>query len=185
MSRKHKWILAALIVLSVVIIAQATSLQNLYLPLTYKNHLIATPTKTPTITPTPSTPCLSGKASGVCIIDIDYKPTTGGPLNEFISIKNLGSSSVDMQGWRISSDSGNKFDIETDFTLAGVSTVKVWTKVGINDSSNLYMMRTTEFWKDNQDCAYLKDDSDQRKTIDGVCYGMSGLFYIPPLREIP
>ena len=173
MSSKLKWALAALIVLSVVIIAQATSLQSLYIPLAYNKYLIATPTKTPK-----PGECLSGKTKGVCITDIDYKPTTS-PLDEFVSIKNKGNSSVDMELWRVSSDSGNKFDLLDEFTLAVGSTVKIWTKHGDNNSTNIYMDRDIEFWNDNSDCAWLKDASDSRKTIDGVCYGTNGLFYSP------
>lgn len=171
MSNKLKWSLAALIVLGVVFIAQATSLNSLYLPLVYNKYLIATATNTPK----PSE-CLSGKTKGVCITDIDYKPITS-PLDEFVSIKNKGNSSVDMELWRVSSDSGNKFDLLDEFTLSVGATVKIWTKHGDNNSTNIYMDREIEFWNDSTDCAYLKDDS--RKTIDGVCYGNNGLFYSP------
>jgi len=175
MSSKLKWALAALIVLSVVIIAQATSLQSRYIPLAYNKYLVATPTNTPK-----PGECLSGKTKGVCITDIDYKPITS-ELDEFVSIKNKGNSSVEMELWRVSSDSGNKFDLLDEFTLAVGSTVKIWTKNGDNNSTNIYMDREIQFWNDSKDCAYLKDLSDPKNTItiDGVCYGTSGLFYSP------
>ena len=103
MSKRLQWGLAILIVLSIAFVAQATVLQNYYLPLVYR--------QVPTPTPTPKTECLSGKTSGVCITDLEYK---GGIDEEVISIKNL-SSSVDMKDWRITSDTGNKFDITFDF----------------------------------------------------------------------
>jgi hypothetical protein len=166
MSKRLKWGLATLIVLSVVFVAQATILQNYYIPLVYR--------QLPTPTPTPKTECLSGKTSGVCITDLDYK---GGIDEEVISIKNL-SSSIDMKDWRISSDTGSKFDITFDFTLAKGATVKVWTKGGTNNSTNIYMNWPTEFWKDNKDCAYIKIP-DEGETVDGICYGVNGLFYEP------
>jgi len=109
---------------------------------------------------------------------------TGGVSNESISIKNLGSSAVDMQNWRVVNDSSEKYDIPK-FSLSGSSTVKIWTKSGTNDNNDLYMNRTTQFWLDNQDCAYLRDDSQPRKTIDAICYGITGLMYIPNLDDIP
>jgi hypothetical protein len=170
MSRKFKWFIAILVVLSVVIVAQATSLQSTYLPLVYNQEPTATPTHTPTptVTPTPSTECLSGKDEGVCITDIIYKPTTS-QLDEVVSIKNLGSSSVEMEGWRLSSDSGNKFDITGEFTLPTGATVKVWTKSGDNTTTNIFMNRTTEFWNNNGDKAYLRDN--EGKVVDSICYG--------------
>lgn len=173
MSSKIKWGLAAVMVFSVVVIAQATSLQSYYLPLVYNKYLIATPTNTPK-----PGECLSGKTKGVCIIDIVYKPIAS-PLDESVSIKNKGNSSVDMELWRLSSDSGNKFDLLDEFTLAVGATVKIWTKHGDNNSTNIYMDREIQFWNDTNDCAWLKDASDPIKTIDGVCYGTNGLFYSP------
>ena len=186
MSGKFKWIIAILVVLSVVIIAQATSLQSTYLPLVYNQEPTATPTHTPTptVTPTPSTECLSGKDEGVCITDVIYKPTTS-QLDEVVSIKNLGSSSVEMEGWRLKSERGYKFVITGEFTLPIGDTVKVWTKPGVNNSTNIYMNSATEFWKDNADCAYLRDNSEPtRKTIDRICW-KDGHFYVPTLWGIP
>jgi len=69
--------------------------------------------------------------------------------------------------------------------LSSSSTVKIWTKSGTNDSSNLYMNWPEQFWLDDADCAWLKDDSQPRKTIDAICYGISGLLYVPNLDDIP
>lgn len=190
MNKKIIWSLGILIALSVVLVANAAQLNESYLPLVYKNKITTiivtpTPTKTPKPTSTPAPgQCLSGKTSGLCITNIDYKPSTGGSLNESITIKNLGSSSVDMEDWRVLNDKSEKFEIPI-FSLKANSTVKVWTKVGTDDSSNLYMDLTTQFWNDVNDCAYLRDDSHPRKTIDAVCYGFTGSFYAPVLDESP
>lgn len=172
MSRKFKWIVAAVMVLSVVIIAQATANNNYYLPTIYVGPTI-TPTPTPTQKPTEcivqSFPVSKLK---ICFTDIDFKPTTS-PLDEWVKIKNIGNNSAEMEGWRISSDTGNKYDFPA-FTLKVGQTVTVWTKSGTNSSSVLYMNRELEFWKDNGDCGYLKDDS--RRTINSFCYSAAGLF---------
>lgn len=191
MSNKLRWALGILIALSLVVAANAAGLYAYHLPLVYNDYPLptATNTPTPTKTPTPtSTPkpgaCLSGKTTGLCITGLDYKPTSGGSLNESISIKNLGSSAVDIEGWRIVNDSSEKYDIPK-FSLSAGSTVKVWTKAGTNDSTNLYMGLDTEFWNDHKDCAYLRDDSHPRKSIDAICYGFDGSFYVPRLDLSP
>ena len=101
MKMELKWVLAVCLILSFVIIVDAAQLNTIYFPVVYGNLLTPTNTATPTKTPKPtSTPalgqCLSGKTTGLCITKIDYKPLSGGALNESISIKNLGSSAVDM-----------------------------------------------------------------------------------------
>lgn len=177
MSRKIKWIFAIVMVLSVVIIAQATAINNYYMPTIYVGPTI-TPTPTPTQKPTEcivqNFPVSQLK---VCFTDIDYKPTSS-PLDEWVTIKNLGNNAVDMEDWRISSDSGNKYEFPA-FTLKTGQTVKVWTKTGTNSSSTLYMNRVTEFWQDNSDCGYLKDSSDPRRTINSFCYSSAGGLFAP------
>ena len=174
MSRKIKWVFAIIMVLSVVIIAQATAINNYYLPTIYVGPTI-TPTPTPTQKPTEcivqNFPVSKLK---VCFTDIVFKPTSS-PLDEWVTIKNLGNNAVEMEGWRISSDTGNKYEFPK-FTLKTGQTVKVWTKKGSNSSSQLYMNRDLEFWKDNRDCGYLKDSSDPRRTINAFCYPTAGLF---------
>jgi hypothetical protein len=197
MSKKFRWALGILIALGLVIAVNAAGLYAYHLPLVYNDYPLATPTRTstptktsaPTKTPTPtSTPkpgqCLTGKTSGLCITSLDYNPKSGGSLNESISIKNLGSSAVDIEGWRILNDKSEKYDIPK-FSLNANSTVKVWTKVGTDDSSNLYMDLDMEFWNNSTDCAYLRDDSRPRKTIDAICYGFDGTYYVPRLDISP
>ena len=173
MSSKIKWVFAIVMVLSVVIVAQATAINNYYMPAVYFE-----PTITPTPTPTQKPPSgcniqnLLGTKVKVCFADIEPKPTTS-PLDEWVKIKNIGNNDTNLEGWRMSSDTGNKFDFPPlEFKIG--QTVTIWTKSGSNSSSTLYMNRTAEFWKDNKDCGYLKDDS--RNTKDSFCYSLAGLF---------
>ena len=176
MSNKYKWIIAITLVLGVVVIAQASLVTTIYMPTIYVGPTI---TPTPTATPKP-TECLSQvffiKGIKVCFTKIDYQPTTS-PLDEWVDIKNLGGSLVDMTGWRISSDSGNKYDFPDDFELKSGQTVRVYTKLGTDGASQLYMNRTKEFWKDTSDCGYLKDAD--RKTINSFCYSETGFSAAP------
>ena len=172
MSSKIKWGFAIVMVLSVVIIAQATAINNYYMPAVYFE-----PTITPTPTPTQKPPSgcniqnLLGTKVKVCFADIDPKPTTS-PLDEWVKIKNIGNNTAELEGWRMSSDTGNKYDFPA-FTLKVGQTVTVWTNKKSINSNELSMNRDAEFWKDNKDCGYLKDDSRIKK--DSFCYSSAGL----------
>ena len=187
MSSKTKWIIAAVLVLGIVVVAQASVLNDIYMPVIYVGPTI---TPIPTATPKP-TDCLRqdfhGQNLKVCFTDIDQKPTTS-KLDEFVEIKNLENSPVDMEGWRIASDfSGELFKYDfPKFTLNSQKTVKVWTKIGTDSSTQLYMNLTENllaengehgFWKNNEDCGYLKNDS--RQTINSFCYGTTGFTAAP------
>lgn len=123
----------------------------------------STPTKTPTPTPTPT------PEPGVYIIDIVYDPS-GDPLDEYVSIKNHESKSVDMTDWILRDENQNVYTFPT-FTLSAGATVKVWTKSGTNTSSNLYWGSSVPIWNDHGDCGYLRDDDNN--LIDAYCYAGS------------
>ncbi len=114
----------------------------------------ATPTKTVTTTP----------SADVFISDITGELDLAG---EYVLVKNNENSSVTLTNWSIKS-TGPKYTFPT-FTLGSKKTVKVWSKVGTNDSENLYWGRTEEVWIDGGDCGYLRDDDD--KLVDEYCYG--------------
>ena len=177
MSNKFKWLIAAVIVLGVVVIAQASALNSYYMPLVYNEPTI---TPTPTATQKPSD-CLvqyfHEQKLKICFTAIDYKPTTS-PLDEWVDIKNIGGGVVDMTGLFINSDSSTgKYYFPDGFEIKVGQTVKVYTKSGTNGASQLYMNQTQEFWKDNKDCGYLKYES--RQTINSFCYGTSGFSAAP------
>ena len=177
MSNKLKWIIATVVVLGIVVIAQASALSEIFMPVIYVG---------PTITPVPTatakpTDCFvqnfHGQKLKVCFTAIDYKPTTS-PLDEWVDIKNIGGGVVDMTGWFINSDSSSgKYYFPDGFEIKVGQTVKVYTRNGNDGASQLYMDRTEQFWKDNQDCGYLKNES--RQTINSFCYGTSGFSAAP------
>ena len=178
MSSKTKWIIAAVLVLGIVVVAQASVLNDIYMPVIYVGPTI---TPIPTATPKPSD-CLDQyfhkQKLKVCFTKIEPKPTTS-PLDEWVDIKNIGGGTVDMTGWRIVSDSSTnfKYDFPDGFEIKTGQTVKVYTKKGTNGASQLYMNRTEEYWQDNKDCGYLKNAS--RTTINSFCYGTTGFTAAP------
>jgi hypothetical protein len=204
MSTKLKWSLALLVGFGFIIAARAALQTPLFFPLVYKNLSIPTPTsqitgtvtptatRTPTVTltgtqPTPTrtrtpTPTrTSTPVPGVYIIDIEYAPDNN-PMDEWVSIRNQGSSQVVMTDWILKDDSKNTFTFPR-FTLTAFTTVKVWTKCGVNNPLNLYWCRAEPVWNDHGDCAYLRkpdpDDEDDTIPVDSVCYTDIGLFWRP------
>lgn len=178
MSNKYKWLIAAVLVLGIVVIAQASVSTTIYMPVFY---MPSTLTPTPTATAKPGD-CISASfpVSGykVCFTDLNEKPTTS-QLDEWVKIKNTSSPNnpVDMTGWFIKSDSSYRYDFPDGFKLNVGQTVTVYTRSGTNGTSQLYMGRTAEFWKDNRDCGYLRNEKE--KLINAFCYGTSGFTAAP------
>ena len=93
------------------------------------------------------------------------------PLAEYISISNNNSYTVDMTDWYIKDDGPNRYDFPENFSIGSKVTIKVWTMVGTNTSTNLYWNSPVEVWNDSEDCAYLVDDSGGKKIhVDDYCY---------------
>lgn len=137
----------------------------------------ATPTATmfPTVTPTPTrttTPTRTPtRTPGVYIDDINNGATANDLNDENIVLKNSRSGSVDLRDWRITSDSAGAQNLNFNISIAGNGTITIWSKAGTNTSTNYYLGRTTPFWTNNGDCAYLRDDD--RNLLDVFCYGAS------------
>lgn len=179
MSRNTKLLFALLITTALVTMATAVALSNtIYLPVVIVEATLTptatptatnTPTATATLTPptptnTPTRTPTSTPQTKIYIADVVYNPAR--PMDEYVEIKNPGSA-VDMTDWRLRDESQNVYTFPS-FTLGKSKSVKVWTKAGTNDSENLYWGRTTEVWNNSHDCAYLRDDANEK--VDQFCY---------------
>ncbi|HJW90989.1 MAG TPA: lamin tail domain-containing protein, partial [Anaerolineales bacterium] len=127
-----------------------------------------TRTSTPTITPTPM--------EEASIVHIEYAPDNN-PLDEYVQIKNNRCANLGMSGWTLNDENKNVYTFPT-FTLTCYSSVKVWTKSGVNSTTNLYWNRTEPVWNDHSDCAYLRDP-DQDTPVDALCYSALLGFWRP------
>lgn len=173
MSLKTKLFIALMLALSMLSAAAALA-NTIYLPQIVKSPTVtptptftatATATKTPSITATPTrTPT---PKPGVYIVDIVYAPAN--PLDEYVEITNTSNNSISLEGWyiKVESNSSLRYNFPK-FNLGGGKTVRVWTKNGANTSSDLYWGLTTPVWKDNGDCAYLRDNTAVLR--DKYCY---------------
>ena len=184
MSKQLKWAFAIVLALAVVMVALAALQEFIYMPLVYRQSTptsSATITLTPTITPTP--------IPRIYIKEIHYKPDPGeGPLDEYVAIRNDTNSNVDMTNWTLKDEprqGERQIFTFPQFTLRAYSTVKVITKFGTDDASNLYWDRTTEVWEDNNDdCAYVHEDEPEGNPdlVDSMCYDVVlGIYYEPAL----
>jgi hypothetical protein len=180
MSKYLKWLIPIFILLAAVSAALAQDSTSLYyFPLVFKSK--PTPTPTATVTPTPTKtpkPTITPTPTiNVHIDDIIYDPEDN-ELDEYVLIKNGSSSKTyDMTGWLLRDEDPNNKFFFPDFDLGPKKSVKVWSKAGFNDSSNLYWGRTEEegdVWNDVSDCAYLRDGiGPESILIDSYCYRKS------------
>ena len=173
---RTRWIIAFIATVLVAVVAQATIQHYIYLPIikvdptltpTITPTVTVTPTPTKTLTPTPTkTP-----DTGLQITDINNGSSNDDLQDEYIKIKNYGSSSVNMKGWFIKTETGLRYDFPDTYKLSGNATVTVWSKTGTDSGNTLYWNSATPVWNNGGDCAYLRDNSDNDNVlVDVYCY---------------
>lgn len=87
---------------------------------------------------------------------------------EWVKIKNNGTTSKAMTGWRLTDQDGQHVNyVFPTFTLGAGKIVTVYSGKGYNSTTRLYMGYTTHVWNNNGDCAYLKDQNGN--LIDDYC----------------
>ncbi len=88
---------------------------------------------------------------GIEISDLSLK-------EEFVKIRNSGSSSVDLTGWQIK-DEGDKHTYTfPSFELKAGATVTLYTAEGSNNDTELYWKSENPFWSNDDDTAFLYDN---------------------------
>lgn len=179
--QKFYWIFALIILIVATGLAQITLGNLVYLPVVLKD-----PTLTPTITPSPTLtprPTLTPTPGGIKIIEVFQSKTENNPLDEYVSIHNYNSTAVSLTDWFIRDDGLHRYNFPNGYSIPSKQTIRIWTKDGINTTTDLYWGSPEEVWNDVQDCAYLRDNSDgDSKLIDVYCYKVteSGLLMIIP-----
>ncbi len=153
MSRKVILATAIVILLSGIVVVSALA-NTIYLPIVPQNAPTATPTLTPTPLPQPN----------VVIIDFNVSSTAS---KDYIEIVNASSGSIDMTGWWIKANSGERYDFPSGFVLGSGKTVKVVSGSGSSTSSTLYWGLSSPVWLKVGNCAFLKNADGV--TIDSAC----------------
>jgi endonuclease YncB( thermonuclease family) len=84
----------------------------------------------------------------------------GETLNdEYVDVKNDGSSSLDMTGWTLEDEAGYTYQFPDGFSLGAGDTVRVHTGSGTDSSTDLYWGSGSPIWNNDSDTAYLYDDA--------------------------
>lgn len=143
--------------------------ERLYLPKLSNGATAPTPTATTTASPTPtttvsptatatSTPTTTPPAgtTNVEIVSIDYNPPGEDLAGEYVLLRNTGTSAANMTGWTLRDLANNSYTFPA-FSLATGAEVRLWTRGGTNDNSNLYWGRTQAVWNNDGDTAILRD----------------------------
>lgn len=196
MRAKKFWIILTLaLVASAIWVIGVLADSSIFLPVVIRQATLtptitptptqtATPTATlfPTVTSTPTRTATPTRAA----VDINIEEIKNGSTNnnvndlndEYIMLVNDGNDDVNLKDWWIRSEFTPKFyTIPNNFTLDPDDTVRIWTKSGTNNNTNLYMGKTEPVWRNSGDCGYLRDDDDN--LMDRVCYGSEADRYLP------
>jgi len=121
----------------------------------------ATPTRT--ITPTPTETWFPG----FYITHIESSPDFD-EMDEWVAIKNATGQTVDMTDWTLRDENKNIYTFPDNFSLGNGRTVKVWTKWGVDSSTDLYWDSDVPIWNKGSDCAYLRDADNE--FVTSYCY---------------
>jgi hypothetical protein len=164
MSTKTKLIFRGLFIFSLLSLAgvalASTFASTTYLPIVYKQP---TPlaTSTPTVTATPRAPAL--------ITHIEADPKGPDLESEFVTIKNVTGSSLNMTGWALRDNTKHTYEFPS-FSLGAGREVDVWSKDGEDDAANLYwgLTVTNGIWDNDDDCGLLYDDDGA--LVHEFCY---------------
>jgi len=109
----------------------------------------------------------AGGGADVRITYIEYDPPGDDVEGEYVLIENQGSTAQVMTGWTLSDQAGHTYTFSA-FTLQAGATVRVWTKSGVDTSTDLYWGMGTAVWNNSGDCAYLRDTGSH--LVSQYCY---------------
>jgi len=116
--RKLIWILALVFVLSAATAVSAKAEWRIYLPVAHTDPAAPPPTE-----PVPAYEIIEIRARN----DFDLS-------QERVSIENTTGSAVDMSGWTLNDENGNRYTFPDGYSLGRRSILRVWTQVGVNSA---------------------------------------------------
>lgn len=87
---------------------------------------------------------------------IEFDPTGRDIDSEHVVIRNNDDHEIDLKDWTISDRAGHKMKLSA-ILLAPGAEVRIWTKSGHNDASNLYWGRKQAVWNNKGDTLHIYD----------------------------
>ena len=79
--------------------------------------------------------------------------------NEYVLLKNISDRNIILSGWSIRDLARHQYVIP-EFTLSAGSELRIWTKAGANDQSDLFMGRKSAIWNNKGDVAILLNEKN-------------------------
>lgn len=97
--------------------------------------------------------------ASVAIIAIDYDPPGRDVAGEHVVLQNLSTKPVDLTGWTLRDIAPVRPHVFKfpSFSLPSSGQVRVWTKSGTGDPTNLFWRRRAAIWNNTGDTAILRD----------------------------
>lgn len=99
----------------------------------------------------------TGYETAVGIAYIEYDPPGRDREGEYVLIANAGTTVADLTGWILRDGGARHNFVFPVFALAPGASVKVWTRPGANDATNLYWGNIGAIWNNSGDSATLSD----------------------------
>ncbi|WP_298815345.1 lamin tail domain-containing protein [Chloroflexus sp.] len=100
---------------------------------------------------------LVAEPPNVSITYIEYDPPGNDLDGEFVVITNASHEPVNLAGWTLIDEGGKHTYTFPEYILAGGAEIKLWTKAGVNDATNLYWGSRRPIWNNSGDSAVLRD----------------------------
>jgi hypothetical protein len=127
---------------------------------TTRRILIAIALVSTAVVALPTAPAAS--ASAIQIVKIEYNPpgpddrSNGHRNQEYVAIRNTGTTRRDLSGWTLRDAAGHKFTFPQGFRLGAGNLVRVRTGHGTNTGMSLYWNSGNYIWNNTGDTATLK-----------------------------
>ena len=145
MSKRTKLIIAVLIALfsftAIVVLANEVA-NTIYMPVAYKNH-----SNQPSATPTPRV-AITG-----------FHPSHD-PQEDYVILKNTTGGAIEMTDWWMKAENqSGRYNFPSGFELEAGQTVNVYSGVGTDSTTKLYIGLPFSLWTVSDNCAYLRDNN--------------------------
>ena len=145
MTKKTKIIIALFVAIfsfSALVVLANEAASTIYMPVTYKNY-----GNVPTATPTPR-------------VSITGFHPSQDPQDDYLILQNITSSQIDLTGWWMKGESeSGRYDFPSGFKLNANQTVYVYSGVGTDTTTKLYIGLPKSLWTISNNCAYLRDNN--------------------------
>ena len=95
-------------------------------------------------------------SEGLVIAHIEYNPLGNDIGGEYVLISNTADRPIDLTGWTLHDGDLKHAYIFPSLSLASGASVKLWTKKGLDDSTNLYWQSSSAIWNNSGDTVSLR-----------------------------